>query len=65
MLVNGVLHPCDVIDVPVDVSEGVFIINRLVRVWPVDVRADVVIDSLTDVVTKTGSMTLEFVVASL
>ena len=64
MMVNSVSHPCDVIDVPVDVSEGVFI-NRLVEVRSICARADVVIDTLTDVMTNTEAITLEFAVASL
>ena len=64
MIVNSVSHPCDVIDVIIEVAGEVFI-NRLVKVWSIGARSDVSIDPLTDVVTNTGAIDLEFVATSL
>ena len=66
MMVNSVSHPCGAIDVLVDVADGLFI-NRLpvVEVWSIDARDNVIIDLLTDVVTNTRGVALEFVVTSL
>ena len=61
MIVNSVSHPFNVIDVSVGVSEGV----SIGEVWSVGARTDVVIDSLTDVVTNIVTISLEFVVTSL
>ena len=61
MIVNSVSHPFNVIDVSVGVSEGV----SIGEVWSIGARAGVVFISSTDVVTKTVTISLEFVVTSL
>ena len=60
-MANSVSQPCDAIDVLVDVSVEV-LINRIVGVWSIGARDNVVI---TDVTTNTEGIALEFIVTSL